>query len=183
MFIVDPVTHFMQGKPIFLKALAKVQGGSCNYRTLPLALLLLGSTVGPCPCPPSWFSGQGLCTFSLPEGSRNGLAAFPELCPLFSPGSSRKPHPQFLPFSSRAVFPSYSCWHLVLPLHPCSCCLLEQTAGAWGCLLPSGSWALAISPHFFSPLSASLLSLWPLKASVPRTLCGWPRVTLLERHA
>lgn len=27
MFIVDPVTHFMQGKPISLKASAEVQGG------------------------------------------------------------------------------------------------------------------------------------------------------------
>lgn len=84
MFIVDPVTHFMQGKPISLKASAEVQGGSSNHRTLPSAPLLLGSAVGLHPCPPSWFGGQGLCTFSLPEGSRNGLSSFPGgLSPLF----------------------------------------------------------------------------------------------------
>lgn len=76
--------------------------------------------------------------------------------------SSLLAHPESLILNSCPFLPGQFFLHIavatwVLPLHPCSCCLLEQTAGAWGCLISSGSWALAISPHFFSPLSASPL--------------------------
>lgn len=71
MVIVDPVAHFMQGKPFFLSALAKLQWGSCDLCTLPSApvptvicCLAAPYAVRPRPDLPLRFSRAGCVPFS-----------------------------------------------------------------------------------------------------------------------